>query len=90
MKNSQLIYDALQACDVQMMLALPETWLVHLIRMAEEDPAVTLPRYRTIRNVVNSSCQSAKTEYLLDEIGRESIGQRDRSSTSGSENENRD
>jgi len=42
--NSQLIYDSLKACDVRLMSALPETWLVHLIRLAEEDPEVTLVR----------------------------------------------
>jgi sulfopyruvate decarboxylase subunit alpha len=42
--NSQLIYDALKACDVRIISALPETWLVHLIRMAEEDPEMTLVR----------------------------------------------
>ena len=42
--NSQLIYDALKACDVKIISALPETWLVHLIRMADEDPAMTLVR----------------------------------------------
>src|SRR5205823_3566413 len=42
--NSQLIYDALKACDIRLLSALPETWLVHLIRMAEEDPEVTLVR----------------------------------------------
>lgn len=42
--NSRLIYDALKACDVKLLSALPETWLVHLIRMAEEDPDVTLVR----------------------------------------------
>ena len=42
--NSRLIYDALKACDVRIMSALPETWLVHLIRMAAEDPEVTLVR----------------------------------------------
>src|SRR5216683_663448 len=42
--NSKLIYDALKACDVKIMSALPETWLVHLIRMADEDPDVTLVR----------------------------------------------
>jgi sulfopyruvate decarboxylase subunit alpha len=42
--NSQLIYDALKACDVRIMSALPETWLVHLIRMAEEDPDMKLVR----------------------------------------------
>src|SRR4030088_636976 len=42
--NSKLIYDALKACDVRIMSALPETWLVHLIRMAEDDPEMTLVR----------------------------------------------
>ena len=43
-KHSQLIYDALKSCDIRLMSALPETWLVHLIRLAEEDPAMTLVR----------------------------------------------
>jgi len=42
--NSQLIYDALKGCGVRMLSALPETWLVHLIRLADEDPEVTLVR----------------------------------------------
>src|SRR5579863_2088091 len=42
--NSRLIYDALKECDVRLVSALPETWLVHLIRLAEEDPAMTLVR----------------------------------------------
>src|ERR1051325_1416296 len=42
--SSQLIYDALRACDIRLVSALPETWLVHLIRMAEEDPEMILVR----------------------------------------------
>jgi sulfopyruvate decarboxylase subunit alpha len=42
--NSRIIYDALRSCDIRMMSALPETWLVHLIRMADDDPDVTLVR----------------------------------------------
>src|SRR5713226_2812794 len=42
--NSKLIYEALKACDVKIISALPETWLVHLIRMAEEDPDMILVR----------------------------------------------
>src|SRR5579883_3153839 len=42
--NSRLIYEALKACDVKIISALPETWLVHLIRMADEDPDMTLVR----------------------------------------------
>ena len=42
--HSRVIYDALKACDIRIISALPETWLVHLIRMAEEDPEVTLVR----------------------------------------------
>lgn len=43
-RNSAAVYDALRVADVRVMSALPETWLVHLVRMAEEDPAVTLVR----------------------------------------------
>lgn len=42
--NSQVIYDALKACGVGLVSALPETWLVHLIRMAEDDPNMILVR----------------------------------------------
>lgn len=42
--HSQVIYDALKDCGVGLMSALPETWLVHLIRLADEDPEVTLVR----------------------------------------------
>jgi sulfopyruvate decarboxylase subunit alpha len=42
--NSRLVYDSLKACGIRLMSALPETWLVHLIRMAEDDPDMTLVR----------------------------------------------
>jgi sulfopyruvate decarboxylase subunit alpha len=42
--SSQLIYDALKANGVRMISALPETWLVHLVRMADDDPEMTLVR----------------------------------------------
>ncbi len=42
--NSRLIYEALKACDIRLLSALPETWLVHLIRSAEEDPEMILAR----------------------------------------------
>src|SRR5713101_8304832 len=42
--NSKLIYHALKACGIQMLSALPETWLVHLIQIAEDDPQMTLVR----------------------------------------------
>src|ERR1700757_3327704 len=42
--NSKLIFDALKECDIRLLSALPETWLVHLIRMADEDPEGTLVR----------------------------------------------
>jgi hypothetical protein len=31
--HSRLIYDALKACDIRLLSAFPETWLVHLVRM---------------------------------------------------------
>jgi sulfopyruvate decarboxylase subunit alpha len=42
--NSRVIFDALKGSGVRVMSALPETWLVHLIRMADDDPDVTLVR----------------------------------------------
>jgi sulfopyruvate decarboxylase subunit alpha len=42
--NSKVVYEALKASGIRLVSALPETWLVHLIRMAEDDPNVTLVR----------------------------------------------
>ena len=42
--SSRLIYDALKACGVRLISALPETWLVHLVRLADEDPDMILVR----------------------------------------------
>lgn len=42
--SSKLIYDTLKACGIRLVSALPETWLVHMIRMAEEDPDMMLVR----------------------------------------------
>ncbi len=42
--NSQLIFDALKACGVRLFSALPETWLVHLMRLADDDPETILVR----------------------------------------------
>lgn len=44
LKNSQVIYDALKKAGIGLVSALPETWLVHMIRMAEEDPEMILVR----------------------------------------------
>jgi sulfopyruvate decarboxylase subunit alpha len=41
---SRVIYDGLKAVGIRICSALPETWLVHLIRMAEEDQEMTLVR----------------------------------------------
>ena len=42
--SSKVIFDALKQCDVRLLSALPETWLVHLIRMADDDPEMILVR----------------------------------------------
>lgn len=44
LQNSKLIYESLKECDIRLVSALPETWLVHLIRMADEDPETILVR----------------------------------------------
>ena len=43
-RSSALLYQALVACGVGLLSALPETWLVHLIRLAEDDPGMILVR----------------------------------------------
>lgn len=43
-RSSRTVYEALKASGVRLVSALPETWLVHLIRMAEEDPEMILVR----------------------------------------------
>src|SRR6185436_15204536 len=42
--NSRIIFDALKRSEVRIVSALPETWLVHLINMTEEDPEMKLVR----------------------------------------------
>lgn len=42
--NSRVIYEALKKTGIRMLSALPETWLVHLISMAEADPEMILVR----------------------------------------------
>ena len=39
-----MVYGALKSCGIRLVSALPETWLVHLVRMADEDPEMTLVR----------------------------------------------
>ena len=43
-QNSKIIYDALKAADIRLLSALPETWLVHLMSMADDDPEMILVR----------------------------------------------
>jgi len=42
--NSALIYDALKDAGVRLISALPETWLVHLVRLADQDREMILVR----------------------------------------------
>jgi sulfopyruvate decarboxylase subunit alpha len=42
--GSQAVYSALKDSGVRLVSALPETWLVHLVRLADEDPEMTLVR----------------------------------------------
>src|SRR2546423_3880789 len=44
LENSKLIYRGLKGCGIRLLSALPETWLVHLIQIAEDDPEMILVR----------------------------------------------
>ena len=39
--HSQMIFEALKACGIRLISALPETWLVHLVALADADPDTT-------------------------------------------------
>jgi sulfopyruvate decarboxylase subunit alpha len=40
--NSKAVYQGIKAAGIQFVSALPETWLVYLLQMAEDDPDMTL------------------------------------------------
>jgi sulfopyruvate decarboxylase subunit alpha len=42
--SSKVVYEAIKDAGVRIVSALPETWLVHLIRMAEDDLDMVLVR----------------------------------------------
>src|SRR5438067_13019130 len=44
LETSKLIYRALKACGIRLLSALPQTWLVPLIQIAEDAPEMTLVR----------------------------------------------
>src|SRR6058998_1187868 len=71
--NSKIIYSALKQCGIRLVSALPETWLVHLIRMADEDPAMTLVRLAKEEEGVGVSAGAhfagAKSAMLLQNHG---------------------
>ena len=47
--NSQTVYDALKACGIRLLSVLPETWLVHLVSIAEGDPEMVLGRLGLVK-----------------------------------------
>ena len=44
LKNSEVVFSAIKSAGITLLSALPETWLVHIIQMAEDDPDMTLIR----------------------------------------------
>jgi sulfopyruvate decarboxylase subunit alpha len=42
LNNSKAVYQGIKDADIKFVSALPETWLVYLLQMAEEDPDMTL------------------------------------------------
>ena len=41
-ENSKMVYQGIKDAGVRFVTALPETWLVYLLQMAEDDPEMTL------------------------------------------------
>ena len=75
--NSKLVYEALKECDIQLVSALPETWLVHLIRMAEDDPQMTLVRLAKEEEAVGIAAGAhfagVKSAMLMQNQDRKSV-----------------
>src|SRR5439155_16291146 len=40
--NSKAVYQGIKAAGIRFLTALPETWLVYLLQMADEDPDMCL------------------------------------------------
>ncbi len=40
--NSKVVYEGIKAAGIRFVSALPETWLVYLLQMAEDDPEMCL------------------------------------------------
>jgi sulfopyruvate decarboxylase subunit alpha len=40
--NSKAVYEGIKATEIRFISALPETWLVYLLQMADEDPEMRL------------------------------------------------
>src|SRR6266699_1482313 len=71
--NSQLVYDALKWCGVRLVSALPETCLVHLVRLADDDPEMILVRLAKEEEGVGISAGAhlagVKSEMLMQNHG---------------------
>ena len=65
--SSQLIYDSLKESGVRLISALPETWLVHLVRLADDDPEMTLVRLAKEEEGVGICCGAAP--YVAKSVG---------------------
>lgn len=42
LENSKAVYQGIKECGVHFLTALPETWLVYLLQLADEDPEMCL------------------------------------------------
>ncbi|MBI4769617.1 MAG: sulfopyruvate decarboxylase [Chloroflexi bacterium] len=40
--NSKMVYEGIKAAGIRFISALPETWLVYLLQLAEDDPEMTI------------------------------------------------
>lgn len=40
--NSKMVYQGIKAAGIRYLSAMPETWLVYLLQLAEDDPEMTL------------------------------------------------
>ena len=41
-ENSKLVYEGIKSAGIRFISALPETWLVYLLQLAEDDPEMCM------------------------------------------------
>ena len=59
--NSKAIYQGIKDAGVRFLTALPETWLVYLLQLADDDPEMTLVEVAKEEEAISTSVISGSS-----------------------------